>query len=236
MLCRNCNHILTGNENFCPNCGAPPLPPEAKKEVPKEKLTTYDPQNIFENEKPPVEKPEPEKERVTKPPRQSSVFTLESIDDDRDDLACKPRKKAQKNGGAKILLLIFTLCIISAAAFLFADYFQLTPAISSFFKQSALHSDGNVSSDAQTFNRASGIVDPEINYAMSTAFVSPLKGLAMRKGPADSYAPVCILPNSAQVQIFGGSLTQENWVYVYCPLKECYGWINSSFLQTGNLE
>ena len=56
------------------------------------------------------------------------------------------------------------------------------------------------------------------------------EGLSLRKGPGKGYAPVENLNDLTAVIIYGGSNADKGWVYVYCAEKNCYGWLDGSFL------
>ncbi len=222
MLCRNCNHILMGNENFCPNCGMVPLPmPPEYEGVPNEAKSssesTASPPQMFKSEK---------GERLSAA-KENPIFTVEDMCD--DDECEKTQHKGSVAG--KIMLTLFFTCAMTAAAFVAADYFNLTESVSGFLSGTSSVTNGDIQS-AQSVSPDIGIIKPEVNYSPCAAYVACAQGLTLRKGPGDGYAPLVLLPLSSQVKIFGGSLTDSNWVYVYCPDINSYGWLNSSYLGT----
>ena len=117
------------------------------------------------------------------------------------------------------------------SAFGLADYFGITPRVKNYistFSQSKETTSG--SSDTAVFSHADSIIHPDVNCKMETAYIFSGTGLILRKGPANSYAPLYSLTDLTMVQIFGSSLASPEWVYVYCPEKDSYGWLNGSFV------
>lgn len=228
MLCKNCNYILSGKESFCPNCGM--LLPSvagvsenqtiAEEQKRKEEIKTLD-EAVFSLR-------EEEKNQSNQGIR---IFNIDNPEEDYEEKnSNKTEKKEHKNGAGKIFLLLFLCCALAAAAFGVADYFEITPGLSktagSFGKKDT-ESSGNV---VQNFSHKETVIEPEFEYAMETAYVLSGRGLTLRKGPANSFAPLYELMDFSVVKIFGGSLVSENWLYVYCPEKNCYGWLDGSFL------
>ena len=120
MLCKNCGYTLSGNEKFCPEC-ATPLKNE--KTFVKEKIQEED--VILPVERKIIKQeyifPEKEKEQG-KPQRHMQIFADEPEEEE-------VRKVKEKNYGGRILLLLFLICIFTAATFAVTDYFDLTRAV-----------------------------------------------------------------------------------------------------------
>lgn len=225
MLCHNCNYILSGKENFCPNCGTMP---EGRtdsmfttKEVAKDKKNEVE---VKEEKEPVVIYPKDEPEEI--PFKDVNIF-YES--DEQTDLS---DEKKDRKAPTKIFLLLFLTCALSVTAFGLADYFGITPTVKNLV-QTLSQKKYNISSDeASPYSHESSIIEPDINYSMSDAYIMSGNGLTLRKGPGNGYAPIHNLTDLTRVHIFGGSIVNKNWVYVYCPEKESYGWLNGSFLAT----
>ncbi len=225
MLCKNCNYILTGKENYCPNCAAPlserPLQmPEAQQDV-REK----------DEHKEQILKKEfifPEKEdRYPELRRQSRIFCEDS--EEREE----KNAEKKKSYAGRIMLLIFMTCAITAGCFAVVDYFNLTSAVSGFLNaQTTTEAASSTSSDVG-YSHESSIIKPDITYTPERAYIMSGEGLTLRKGPGKSFAPVTNLSDLTAVAVYGGSLSSEGWVYVYCDEKECYGWLDGSFLAMG---
>ena len=221
MLCKNCNYILSGKENFCPNCASPvkavkiPDPEEVKEEtVPVHDEKIISKEYIF----PKVKEDMPEKQ----PHMQIFSDALEKEETE---------SKHKKSYGGKIMLLLFLICLLTAASFAVIDYFDLTSSVFSFAGSEIKQEEKETSESL--FNHNSSIVKPDISYTPSAAYVMSGKGLTLRKGPDNAYAPIANLSDLTEVQVYGASALQGSWVYVYCSQTECYGWLDSSFLTSG---
>ena len=224
MLCKNCNYILTGKENFCPNCASPlsekVMQPAKTKEEDREKERQRDKpdEQILSRE---FIFPEKE-EKSFELRRDSRIFF-----DDTDNSHEKNRDKKKSYAG-RILLLLFMTCVFAAGCFAVADYFNFTPSVFGFLNGQATDSDTTSASDL--FSHESSIVKPDITYAPERAYIMSGEGLNLRKGPGKNFAPVANLSDLTAVVIYGGSLAAEGWVYAYCDEKKCYGWLDASFL------
>lgn len=228
MLCRNCNYILSGKENFCPNCGTiPSLPTQAFPTIRKLSPDAAPPDE--ENNRPKPSRPE-KKDFIF---ADSSVFHINNTEadteEDAEELTPAGETEERKKGStAKILILLFIFCTLATTAFVIADRFDIIPDFSALV--SSFGSDTQPEQPQTSFSHSDTVIEPEINYPMTTAYVLSGNGLALRKGPGNGYAPLHSLTDLTQVQIFGGSLANTNWLYVYCGEKECYGWVDGSFL------
>ena len=219
MLCKNCNYILSGKENFCPNCASPVKTEKmaVAEEVKVEKVPVHE-ENIISKE---YIFPKVRDEENKKQPQMNIFSDASEKDEDKET-------KPQKSYGGKILLLLFLICIFTVSSFAVADYFDLTSSVFSFIGSGAETKQKETSESL--FNHKSSVVKPDISYAPSVAYVMSGKGLSLRKGPAKSFAPLANLSDLTEVQIYGASASEEAWVYVYCNDCESYGWLDGSFL------
>lgn len=205
MLCPNCNNSLNGSESFCPHCGQ-----AIKKQENK-------------NDKPPLnfqisEIPEEE--------GQCSIFDSESITLPDEDTSGK--KASGRNKIAIGLVSLFVLILVAIAGFTALEYFDLSPAISSLtFQQTTNSLESHTKSE---LDGSEGLLPPEINYKPLVCTVSSQKALPLRKGPGDSYALISSVSQGVRLQITGGCIDNDIWVYVYIPSDDIYGWLNASYL------
>lgn len=204
MLCPNCNNSLAGNESFCPHCGQ-----AIKKQEEK-------------NDKPAVNFKISESEEESS----RSIFDTEIISSDSENEQAK--KSSPKRGLAVTLVSLFTLILVIIAALTAVEYFDLVPAISSLnLKQTT---DTLVSATRSELDGSEGLLPPEINYKPLVCTVSSQKALPLRKGPNDSYALISSVKSGTRLQITGGCIENDMWVYVYVPSDDIYGWLNASYL------
>lgn len=223
MLCKNCNYILTGKENYCPNC-ASPLTEKASQTPEKKEEQKEDKHNeqvikrefIF-----------PESDAKSYETQRDMRIFYEA--NEPEEVSARQKKKGY---GGRIMLLLFLTCAFSAAAFAFADYFGITPSVVSSLVQGAVSTE----TTASAFSHESSIIKPDITYTPERAYIMSGEGLSLRKGPGKGYAPVDTLGDLTMVVIYGGSLVDAGWVYVYCAEKECYGWLDGSFLARDSSE
>lgn len=213
MLCRNCNYILSGEEDFCPHCGQ-----ALKSQASDEK-------NAIIKDIPLTAGKEAESAYA------SSIF--ESEPEVPDENTSTNQKKSSRS--AKSLVALFAVILIAIAGFAAAEYFNLTPAIASFIasvsENNAVNDNNTNTSNLSTDVPAdTGLVAPEINYKPAIFTVTSKKALPLRKGPSDNYAQLDSAGQSTQLQVIGGCLSNDNWVYVYIPAKDIYGWLNASYL------
>lgn len=225
MLCQNCSYILSGKENFCPNCGTMPygqIEKTEKKDAEVKKESPHPAVEITPESYPPY-KP---LASVVRPVKSTDIF------DEREESHPAEEKAPEvKNPVGKIFILLFITCTLAVTAFGLADYFGVTQTVSGFVQ--TLSQKDAVDKEVtltEAFSHEKSIVEPEINYSMTTAYILSGYGLTLRKGPSNSYAPLHSLTDLTKVQIFGGSIANRSWVYVYCPEKECYGWLDGSFI------
>ncbi len=224
MLCRNCNYILNGKENFCPNCGTIPL--TAAQSFPTiKKIPPEAPPAPEEKSASPEKTPDKKDFQFTGANNGIFVHNEEDFsgpDDEPEELL--PQKKKST---AKIFILLFLCCALATTAFALADYFGIIPDLTSIASNFTAD---NEQKQFPSFNHTETVIEPEINYPMTTAYVLTGNGLTLRKGPGNGYAPLYALTDLTQVQIFGGSLANTNWLYVYCGEKESYGWLDGSYV------
>lgn len=222
MICHNCNYILSGKENFCPNCGVMPMSPSNEKDRIKESKIKEDEEKTAEAE-PAIIYPSYEMNRA----EEESIHIFH---DTKEAEEADTKAKDKKTAG-KIFLLLFLTCAFSAAAFGLADYFGITPSVISFV-QTISNKNTEITATDESYSHNDSIVEPEVNYTMSDAYIMSGNGLTLRKGPGNGYAPIDSLTDLTKVHIFGGSIANKNWVYVYCPESKSYGWLDGSFLAT----
>lgn len=217
MLCKNCNYILTGKENFCPNCASP----LNEKTVPAQKNGTY------ENPKEVKTKRDEQRESVfIKKDEKYADDGAMSIFYDMHEKEEKPVSKNKSYAG-RIFLLLIIVCALTATTFAVADYFELTPAV---FRSISPSREKDEVTTQDYYRHENSIVKPDVSYSPVTAFVMSGEGVMLRKGPGNSYAPLEKVNDLSVVEVYGTSLTDKKWVYVYCAEKESYGWIDGSFI------
>lgn len=220
MICRSCKFSLQGNEKFCPNCGAPLC--EDYPDKTNRQFSPPPPPDIFFT---PVKQ---------EPTRESSIFR-EAI-----PAACTeavlPQKKQRRYPKAPIILaLVILLAVLITGIFAAAEHFNVAPVIMQYLNGTAGEADEKKNSSAEeTTLTDTGTVMPEISYTPTQAFVANRPSLSLRKGPSDSYGLIKNLTSGCQLQILGGTVNDEIWVYVYIPYYDCYGWLNSSFITLYN--
>ena len=239
MLCQNCSYILSGKENFCPNCGTMPygqIKKTEKKETEVKKESTRAAVEITPESYPPYKPLAP----VTRTAKSTDIFgETEEVHSVRekaaDEKASEVKAADVKNPVGKIFILLFITCTLAVTAFGLADYFGVTQTVSGFVQTLSQKDAAKEEPVTESFSHEMSIVEPEINYSMTTAYILSGYGLTLRKGPSNSYAPIHSLTDLTKVQIFGGSIANRSWVYVYCPEKECYGWLDGSFLTSESM-
>ncbi len=207
MICKNCNYILSGNESFCPDCGTPC---ERDRSYRKEEQP---PQVIFS----------PEKESA------SPVFAAAS------PVVTMERTEKKSKAG---LYLIIVLCAVILGTVLVSvtDMVDLTPVIASLFPSGEDEAVTQVPAAETEFNPLSGIVSPSVSYKTTTGFISSDAGQALRKGPGNSYGQIDILPSGTVIHIIGCEKTDGEWIYVYIPEMDIYGWLSSSYISTSRVD
>lgn len=218
MICRNCKFSLQGSERFCPNCGAP--------------LSEDNDEKLSRQIAPP-----PAPEIFFTPVRQNAAES--GIFREMPAATCPAPQKAEKKRRAKapiVLALVILLAVLITGAFAAAEHFNVAPVIMQYLNGTPANNNPGASEDTEekTTLTDTGIIMPEISYTPTQAFVANRPSLSLRKGPSDSYGLIRGLNSGCQVQILGGSVTDEIWVYVYVPFYDCYGWLNSSFVTLYN--
>ncbi len=210
MTCKRCSYILYGSENYCPHCGERrlPEPSEAKEEQKEPPIfktqETYSDLNtksrIFEPEPPAEEEPERAK--------------------------TKPEKEKKPRGKIAATFFVFSLTFLLAFGIGFAaDYFDIIPAVSSL-----LSPETTAGGEEREFSAFLGTIEPELNFTPSARTVSSPKGLALRKGPSDAFAQIEQLKSGSEVEVIGGSIITEDWVYVYTSSEDLYGWVKAAYI------
>lgn len=214
MLCRNCNYILSGEEAFCPHCGQAVNTQENENKEAEKDISL----NV--TELPPQKK---------KP----SIFDEESVEITSPD----DTKESKKSRGAIAVISVFVIILVAVAVFTSLEYFDLVPAIASYISEKASSTDSNavLTTSSSELSGSEGMVPPEINYKPSLHTVTSQKPLPLRKGPDDAYAPIAYVPHGTRLQIVGGCLSSNSWVYVYIPSEDIYGWLSASYLMQENI-
>ncbi|MBQ3135855.1 MAG: SH3 domain-containing protein [Clostridia bacterium] len=205
MVCQKCNHILKGSESFCPDCGSPCV---KEKEVYKEPES---PSVIFSSDR----------------DVSSNIFVEEAPPKYRQ---VQPEKKKSRAG----LYLVAVLCAVLVGVFAVAgaEIPAVSTAIASLFSSSAPEETTSPTTAEADYSPDSAVVSPQVNYRTSVAYITGDKGQALRKGPDGSYGQIDIIPVGTDVHIVGGASVDGNWVYVYVPEKDTYGWIDDVFLSS----
>lgn len=222
MTCKKCSYILYGSENYCPHCG------EKCKEddsVQNQKTET-EPKPIFISRDPSFEDTA-SKNRIFQP-----ETAYEEVLDSPELRARKKQKGVSR--GLTALLSVFCVLLFCTAIFMAADYFGIVPAVADLFSANTTAPENTTDTPEGEFASSFGTVFPQINYAPVNCVVSSANSISLRKGPSDSYGQITFLKSGSEVQVIGGSSTEENWVYVYVSEEDLYGWLSASFI-SGNL-
>jgi hypothetical protein len=209
MTCRNCNNTLSGTEDFCPYCGAAQKTSEIKAAPTVEKIET-----------PTV--------------NESSIFQSEPVYIYSE---APKEKKDTKTKLAITLVSLFLLTIMTIGGLTIAGYFNLAPAFSSLFSTTSSQTESTLQTTEVSveFNSAIGLVYPDINLKSTLCTVTSEKGLAVRKGPDNSYAPLGILSDGTDIRVTGKSLNNDLWVYIYVPSADIFGWVSASYISESSL-
>ncbi len=232
MICRNCKFSLQGSEKFCPNCGAPLS--ENPDEIKNEEITLPEAPKIFFT---PVRQQEENQEKP-------KIFQSEDAPSDAPREASEEKISRKSSSKAPVvLMLVLILVVLTLGLFVAVEHFDIAPAIMQYLDGAAADNDKTESTlpsdevPAVDFQNHYGIVDPNINYAPTSAYVTNNNSLPLRKGPDNSYGLIMSLESGCQLQILGGTSLNDLWVYVYVPFYDCYGWLSASFITLySNLE
>lgn len=211
MICRNCNYILNGNEQFCPHCG-------------------FSLNNAADTAKPP------------------SIFTSEkSRDDDEikqpanriflspdENLPYEENTKKGKKAAVLISLSLLLVLLCSCAVFL-SKKLDISPVISSLLPSESTTKQEEttkalVSAVTGKLEENFGILEPEILYKPINCHIATNTIIPVRKGPGDYYGQSTVIDAGQQVQVVGGDVAQKDWVYIFIPSADCYGWIKGAYL------
>lgn len=219
MICRNCNYILSGNEQFCPHCGFS-LNNTADQSKPP---------SIFTSEK------GHDNDEIKQPANR--IFLSPDENPPYEESTGKGRKTAVI---VSLSLLLILLCSCAVFAFQKLD---ISPVISSFFPdesttaQEETTTEAPVSAVTGRLEKNFGIITPEILYKPTNCHTVSNNIIPVRKGPGDHYGQTAVIDMAQQVQIIGGSVANKDWVYIFLPSSDCYGWIKGAYLtQSDSLE
>ena len=208
MNCKNCNKSLSGNEDYCPFCGAPQKFPDLKV-------------TATENT---------EAESILPKTSESSIFHSEPV-----YIYAEPPKE-KKDAKTKIsisLVSVFLITLLIIGCFSLAQYFNLTPAFSSLFStlpsEDISESSLEITSEDE-FDSSMGLISPDISFKSTLCTVASEKGLPLRKGPDNAFAQIGNISSGTTLQAIGKSLQNNLWVYVYVPSLDLYGWVSGSYI------
>ena len=209
MTCRNCNNTLSGTEDFCPYCGTAQKTTEIKTTPATEK-----------SEIPPI--------------NESSIFQSEPVYIYSE---APKEKKDTKTKLAVTLVSLFLLTIMTIGGLTIARYLNLTPAFSSLFSTLPAQTESTLQTTegSEEFNGTIGLVYPDINFKSTLCTVTSEKGLAIRKGPDNSYAPLGTLSDGTDIRVTGKSINNDLWVYIYVPSMDIFGWVSASYISESAL-
>lgn len=138
------------------------------------------------------------------------------------------REKKSRAG----LYLVVVLCavILGTVAVSVTDMVDFTPAIAQLFSLPEEETTTEKTTDISEYDPLSGIVSPALSYKTTTGYISGETGQALRKGPDNSYGQIDVLSVGSEVHIVGSEKKNNEWVYVYAPEKDVYGWLSSSYI------
>ena len=225
MICRNCKFSLIGSEKFCPNCGAP-LSEISEEKSETEVLTPPEAPKIFFT---PVKQEGESYER-------SEIFRTQDTTAEKEPPKKKSSSQKSSSKAPVMLMLVLILAVLVMGLFIAAEHFDVAPAILQYLEKEPEETtasaplttaDDTAPSD---FVKDSGVLEPDLSYAPTQAYVANSKTLSLRKGPADSYGLIKNLESGCQLQILGGTDLDDRWIYVYVPFYDCYGWLNAAFI------
>lgn len=213
MLCKNCSNPLNGSERFCPHCGqALPLPENVQKDLQEQAELNHT-----------------GKFQIADIPDDThcSIFDSEVDDPPLSETTHNAKKGRRKMAGA--LMGVFAVILLAIALFTAMQYFDLLSPVASYLsvKQTT---EGLVSTSFATLKGDEGLLMPQINYKPSLYTVTSPQSLSLRKGPNDGYALISLVPTGTSLQVIGGSINKEGWVYVYVPSLDFYGWLDAAYL------
>ncbi len=219
MICRNCNYILSGSEQFCPNCGN------------SLQQSTDNTPNSSQALKPPIFTSEKIWNENEVNNNQNKIF-MQSDEPDYPETKSGKGKKT-----VVILSLLILLAVLCSTAFFMFEKIDISPVISAIIPSKESQSETQqstipalVTTATSQVNKNFGVISPEIIYKPVNCYISGNAPLQLKKGPDNAYGLVVNLTVGQQVQIIGGSVLSNDWYYVYLPAEDCYGWINGAYL------
>lgn len=208
MLCRNCNHNLSGEEDFCPHCGIP------------QKLTDVSSSSQEKSQ---------EEDQLSSKEQKSSIFQSEPVYIYTDP----PKEKEGKRTKATVAFVsLFILTLLIIGVLTLGEYFKLTPAFSDLFQTPPSQEDTTAPeiTVSDEYDSSIGTLAPDINFKSTLCTVISEKGLVLRKGPDNTYAAIDTIPYGTRLQVIGKSISNNLWGYVYIPSLDLYGWLLCSYL------
>lgn len=205
MLCRNCNYILSGEEDFCPHCG--------------------------QSCKASAEKATSGKEPQTPCPQlpEDSIF---SCCDCEQQPPAPTKKEKKRRGGAIAIITLLIVILVSTAVFTLAQGFFPELALSALIttrQPTDLYAQSTTDTE-ETFPAEEGVILPSVSFKPTAFICAASKSVSLRKGPDNSYAPLCLINYGTSLQVIGADTKESPWCYCYVPSLDIYGWLSPSYL------
>lgn len=140
------------------------------------------------------------------------------------------KEKAKKPRFTLIFVSLFIITVLGIGAVSLAEYLRQTPVFSQLFSVSSATEQNTTTALLQESDNSIGTIPPDINLKSAVYTVTAEKGLSLRKGPDNAYAPVYNLIYGTTLHLVGKNLSNDLWVYVYVPGDDIYGWVAASYI------
>lgn len=147
------------------------------------------------------------------------------------DVPPVPEHTEKKSRAGLYLIIVLCTVILGTVAVSVTDMVDFTPVIASLLSFSEETTTEEATSPSE-YDLLSGIIPPAVNYRTSIAYISGETGQALKKGPDNSYGQIDVLTVGTIIHIVGGEKEKSEWVYVYSPEKDIYGWLSSSYISS----
>lgn len=138
--------------------------------------------------------------------------------------------KPHKSSSNIIIAVVAVVLVVAIAAgvglfFVFGkkDKATVLPA-----KEATTASNSTTKSNPTSDSSDTDLTQPNVKYTEETYYVSSINGAVLKSGPSSADKTLDIIDYNCVVKIRGGYDGIENWVYVYCPEQNAYGWVNSN--------